>query len=222
MRVLICDDQAIVRDGLELLLKLERDIDVVGLAQDGAQAVDMAAQTRPDLVLMDLKMPGMNGVEATRRIRARHPAIRVLVLTTFDDDEWVFDAIRAGASGYLLKDTPRAKVIEAIRGTVTGKTYVDPMVAGKLLDQMANKHAQPSSLITDKLTGREVDVLRQIARGLSNAEIAENLRLSEGTIRNHVSAIFSKLDVTDRTQAAILAIRHGLDQSESPDSALHL
>ena len=100
--------------------------------------------------------------------------------------------------------------------------YVDPMVAGKLLDQMANKHAQPSSLITDKLTGREVDVLRQIARGLSNAEIAENLRLSEGTIRNHVSAIFSKLDVTDRTQAAILAIRHGLDQSESPDSALHL
>ena len=212
MKVIICDDQAIVRDGLELLLKLEQDIDVVGLAQDGAEAVDLVAKKSPDLVLMDLKMPGMNGVEATRRICALYPKTKVLVLTTFDDDEWVFDAIRAGASGYLLKDTPRGKVIEAIRGTVTGKSYVDPSVAGKLLDQVANKQEQPSQSITAKLTGREVDVLRLIARGLSNPEIAEKLHLSEGTIRNHVSAIFSKLGVSDRTQLAILAIRHGLDQ----------
>ena len=158
-------------------------------------------------------MPGMNGVEATRRIRAEYPAVKVLVLTTFDDDEWVFDAIRAGACGYLLKDTPRNKVIEAICGTMTGKSYVDPLVVGKLLDQVANKQEMPSTLITAKLTEREVDVLRLIARGLSNSDIAEKLHLSEGTIRNHVSAIFSKLDVSDRTQAAILAIRHGLDQS---------
>ena len=124
----------------------------------------------------------------------------------------MFDAIRAGASGYLLKDTPREKLIEAIRGTVGGKSYVDPLVTGKLLDQVASKQEQPSALITGKLTEREVDVLRLIARGLSNFDIAENLHLSEGTIRNYVSAIFSKLDISDRTQAAILAIRHGLDQ----------
>jgi DNA-binding NarL/FixJ family response regulator len=213
MKVIICDDQAIVRDGLELLLKLEADIDVVGLAQDGEEAVDLAARTSPDLVLMDLKMPGMNGVEATRRICGLYPKTKVLVLTTFDDDEWVFDAIRAGASGYLLKDTPREKVIEAIRGTLAGKSYVDPLVAGKLLEHVASKQAQPLTMITAKLTGREVDVLRLISRGLSNAEIAAKLHLSEGTVRNHVSTIFAKLDVADRTQAAILAIRHGLDRS---------
>jgi DNA-binding NarL/FixJ family response regulator len=212
MKVIICDDQAIVRDGLELLLKLEKDIEVVGLAQDGAEAVDLVAKSQPDLILMDLKMAGMNGVEATRRICAQYPSTQVLILTTFDDDEWVFDAIRAGASGYLLKDTPREKLVEAIRGTVGGKSYVDPLVTGKLLDQVASKQEQPSALITGKLTEREVDVLRLIARGLSNFDIAENLHLSEGTIRNYVSAIFSKLDISDRTQAAILAIRHGLDQ----------
>ena len=211
MRVLICDDQAIVRDGLELLLKLERDIEVVGLAQDGVEAVDLAARLKPDLVLMDLKMPGLNGVEATRRICTLNPTIRVLVLTTFDDDEWVFDAVRAGASGYLLKDTPREKVIEALRGTLAGKSYIDPNVAGKLLEQVASRREQPAAVLTEKLTGREVDVLRLIARGFTNAEIAETLHLSEGTVRNHVSAIFAKLDIADRTQAAILAIRHGID-----------
>jgi DNA-binding NarL/FixJ family response regulator len=213
MRVIICDDQAIVRDGLELLLKLEQDIDVVALAQDGADALEQVARLAPDLVLMDLKMPGMNGVEATRRICAGYPKVKVLVLTTFDDDEWVFDAVRAGACGYLLKDTPREKVIEAVRGTLQGKSYVDPMVAKKLLDQVASKQEQPQSLLTDKLTLREVDVLRFLARGLTNGEIAERLHLSEGTVRNHVSAIFSKLDISDRTQAAIIAIQHGLGQS---------
>lgn len=212
MKVLVCDDQAIVRDGLELLLKLEADIEVVGAAQDGVEAIEMVDKLLPDLVLMDLKMPGMNGVEATRRICAMHPAIRVLVLTTFDDDEWVFDAVRAGAAGYILKDTPREKEIEAIRGTFSGKSYVDPTVAGKLLEHVSNKQEEPQSILTDKLTVREVEVLRAISRGLSNTDIATRLHLSEGTVRNHISAIFSKLDVSDRTQAAILAIRYGLDK----------
>ncbi len=211
-KVIICDDQAIIRDGLEMLLKLERDIEVVGLAQDGAEVVELAAAHTPDLILMDLKMPGINGVEATRRIRTQHPDMKILVLTTYDDDVWLFDAIRAGASGYLLKDTPREKVLEAIRGTVSGQAFVDPAVAGKLLQQTASQQVQPSTQITDKLTGREEDVLRLMARGLSNAEIAAQLYLSEGTVRNHVSAIFAKLDVSDRTQAVIIAIRHGLDQ----------
>jgi DNA-binding NarL/FixJ family response regulator len=212
MKVIICDDQAIIRDGLELLLKLEGDIEVAGLAQDGTEAVELAMRLSPDLVLMDLKMPGMNGVEATRRIRAQQPGIKVLVLTTYDDDEWVFDAIRAGASGYLLKDTPREKVVEAIRGTATGKSYVDPAITGKILEQVASEQVKPPSVITEKLTEREEAVLRLLARGLNNIEIAGYLHLSEGTVRNHVSAIFSKLNVSDRTQAAIIAIQHGLDK----------
>lgn len=210
MKILICDDQAVVRDGLELLLQLERDFEVVGAASDGAEAVELTAKKSPDLVLMDLKMPGMNGIEATRQIRARHPEVKVLVLTTYDDDQWVFDAIRAGASGYLLKDTPREEIVRAIRGTLAGKSFVDPGVAGKLLDQVASKQVQPETLLTKKLTEREVDVLRLIARGLNNPEIAARLHLSEGTVRNHVSAILTKLEVTDRTQAAVIAIQHGL------------
>lgn len=210
MKIIICDDQAVVRDGLELLLSLEKDLQVVGTARDGAEAVELVSQKQPDLALMDLKMPGMNGIEATRQIRARFPNVKVLVLTTYDDDEWLFDAIRAGACGYLLKDTPREKVVEAIRGTAAGRSFVDPAVAGKLLDQVASRQSQPASLLTEKLTERETDVLRLIARGLNNPEIAGQLHLSEGTVRNHVSAILDKLGVSDRTQAAVIAIQHGL------------
>jgi DNA-binding NarL/FixJ family response regulator len=210
MKIIICDDQAIVRDGLEMLLKLEPDIEVIGHADDGAAAVEMMVRQKPDLVLMDLKMPVMNGVEATRQIRAKYPEVKVLVLTTYDDDEWVFDAIRAGASGYLLKDTPRDEFIKAVRGTVTGKTYVDPSIAGKVLRQASSHQTQPATLITGKLTDREIEVLSLIAKGFSNADISERLFLSEGTVRNHVSAILAKLGVTDRTQAAVIAIQHGL------------
>ena len=210
MKVIICDDQAIVRDGLVMLLKLEPDIEVVGTAGDGAEAVEMVADKRPDLILMDLKMPIMNGVEATRQIRIKYPEVKVLVLTTYADDEWVFDAIQAGASGYLLKDTPREELIRAVRGTVTGKTYVDPSIAGKVLDQVSSHQTQSATLITSKLTEREIEVLRLVARGLSNADIADQLFLSDGTVRNHVSAILAKLGVSDRTQAAVIAIQHGL------------
>ncbi len=158
-------------------------------------------------------MPVMNGVEATRQIRTKYPDVKVLVLTTYDDDEWVLDAIQAGASGYLLKDTPRDELVKAIRGTATGRTYVDPSVAGKVLERVSSHQTQPATLITGKLTDRETEILRLIAKGLSNAEIADRLFLSEGTVRNHVSAILAKLGVSDRTQAAVIAIQHGLGQS---------
>ena len=193
-----------------MLLKLEPDIEVVGTAEDGDEAVAMVAKKEPDLVLMDLKMPVLNGVEATRQIRTKHPDVKVLVLTTYDDDEWVFDAVKAGASGYLLKDTPRDELVKAIKGTVTGKTYVDPSVAGKVLEQVSSHQTQPATLITSKLTEREIEVLRLIAKGLSNTDISDRLFLSEGTVRNHVSAILAKLGVSDRTQAAVIAIQHGV------------
>lgn len=210
MKILLCDDQAVIRDGLEMLLTLEKDMQVVGSASDGAEAIELAAQKQPDLILMDLKMPSVNGIEATRDIRARFPHIKILVLTTYDDDEWVFDAIRAGASGYLLKDTPRQKIIEAIRGTMDGKSFLDPAVAGKLMNQISSNQKQPASILAEKLTERELDVLRLLAKGFNNSDIARQLHLSEGTVRNHVSAILEKLGVSDRTQAAVIAIRHGL------------
>jgi two-component system, NarL family, response regulator LiaR len=211
MKIIICDDQDIVRDGLELLLKLEPDIEIVGIVSDGAAAVEMVEQKNTDLVLMDLKMPVMNGVDATRAIKARRPEVKVLVLTTFSTDDWVFDALRAGASGYLLKDAPREGVLSAIRGTVEGKTYIDPAVAGKVLGGITSLKKKPAAAVTGKLTEREVEVLRWLSRGLSNEDIARKLFLSEGTVRNHISSLVDKLGVADRTQAAILAIQHGLD-----------
>lgn len=212
MRIIICDDQAIVRDGLAMMLKLEADIKIVGTAEDGAVAIELTDKEKPDLVLMDLKMPVMNGVDAIRQIKTKHPEIKVLVLTTYDDDEWLFDAIRAGASGYLLKDTPRNELVAAVKGTVTGKTFIDPMIAGRVLEQVSNRQSHSATKITSKLTEREIEILRLIAKGLSNADISERLFLSEGTVRNHVSAILTKLGVADRTQAAVLAIQHGLGE----------
>ena len=212
MKIIICDDQDIVRDGLELLLKLEDDINIVGIATDGAEAVEMTLKENPDLVLMDLKMPVMNGVDATREIKAKCPSVKVLVLTTYGTDDWVFDALRAGASGYLLKDTPREGVLNAIRGTNEGKTYLDPVIAGKVLGEISSASKKPSALLTSKLTERESEVLNLLAKGSSNEDIAAQLFLSEGTIRNHVSSIVSKLGVSDRTQAAIIAVQHGMGQ----------
>jgi DNA-binding NarL/FixJ family response regulator len=216
VRVLICDDQWIVSQGLEAILGAEPGIEVVGLAADGAQAVEKVAQVHPDVVLMDLRMPGMNGLEATRLIRDRHPEVKVLVLTTYGTDEWLFEAVRSGAAGYLLKGTPREALIEAVKGTAAGRTHVDPEVAGKLFEQVAQSepsvggHTTPMGSILDSLSARELDVLRLLARGLTNTDIAGRLYLSEGTVRNYVSAILSKLQVSDRTQAAVLALRHGL------------
>jgi DNA-binding NarL/FixJ family response regulator len=210
IRVLLCDDQDLVREGLRLILSTVSGMEVVGMAEDGAAAVDQVEKTRPDVVLMDLNMPGVNGVQATRTIRERFPDVKVLVLTTHDADGWVFDAIRAGASGYLLKDTPRAQLIAAIEGTMAGQTHVDANVAGKLFTRVADPRVATDTTLAESLSERERDVLRLIAQGLTNAEIAERLFLSEGTVRNYVTKLFEKLGVTDRTRAALLAVRHGL------------
>ncbi len=215
IRVLICDDQTIVSEGLRVILGTDSEIEVVGIANDGAEALELVPQVEPDIILMDLKMPIMNGIQATRLIREQYPEVYVLVLTTYDADEWVFDAIRGGAAGYLLKDTPREQLIAAIKGTVAGKTHVDPNIAGKLFSQVSQGTPQVDTKIAASLTERERDVLRLLAHGLHNTDIAERLHLSEGTVRNYVSSIFTKLEVSDRTQAAVIALRYGLaDLSE--------
>jgi DNA-binding NarL/FixJ family response regulator len=212
IRIVLCDDQAIVTEGLQVVLGGITGFEIVGVAQDGAEAVALAERLHPDLVLMDLRMPVLNGIQATRQIRERVPQTKVLVLTTYDEDEWVFDAIRAGADGYLLKDTPREQLIAAIRGTVAGATHVDPQVAGKLFRQLAQPGSAPAphSTIGADLTEREREILKLLAAGLPNADIADRLHLSKGTVQNYISNIFVKLDVTDRTQAAVIALRHGL------------
>jgi two-component system, NarL family, response regulator LiaR len=210
IRVLICDDQDVVREGLRAILGTAPGIHVVGVAEDGAQAIEMVQAQQPAVVLMDLNMPGMNGIQATRTIRARFPFVRVLALTTYDADEWVFDAIRAGAVGYLLKDTPRAELLKAIEGTAAGQTFVDPAVAGKLFTHVATRTVPTDTTLADALSQREREVLRLLAKGMSNAEIAGQMFLSEGTVRNYVSALFAKLGVADRTHAVVIALRHGL------------
>ena len=183
---------------------------MVGIAHNGAEALERVSELQPDLVLMDLKMPGMNGVLATRKINEVYPDIYVLVLTTYDDDEWIFDAIRSGAAGYLLKDTPPSDLIKSIKGTLSGMSFIDPQVAGKLLSEYAENFgkSQPPSHFT--FTEREMDILTLLSQGLSNTEISEKLFLAEGTVRNYTSVLLKKLGVADRTQAAILAIRYGL------------
>jgi DNA-binding NarL/FixJ family response regulator len=213
IRVLICDDQEVVREGLRVMLSKVPDLQVVGVARDGAQALDLLPTVRPEVVLMDLKMPGMNGIQATREIRVRFPTVRVVALTTYDADEWVFDAIRSGAAGYVLKDTPVEALAAAVRAAAAGKTPVDPQVAGKLFAHVARSAPVNAGRLAE-LTEREREVLAEVARGRSNAEIAARLHLSEGTVRNYVSTILSKLGVADRTQAAILALRAGIVAEE--------
>ena len=209
IHVLICDDQTVVRDGLEAILSTDDEIEVVGVARNGQEAVDLVAQRQPDVVLMDLKMPVLNGVQATERLRKSWPGIRVLVLTTYADDGWVLDAIRAGASGYLLKDTRRDDLINAIKGTAAGKVFIDPSVAGKVVRQIVAP-PEPLQPATEALTERELSVLQLICKGYSNPEIAQQLHLASGTVRNYVSSILQKLGVDDRTHAAVVASQRGL------------
>ncbi len=210
IRILIADDQAIVRDGLKLIVSLETDMTVVATAENGEQAVTHARQFQPDLILMDINMPKLNGIEAAEKILEEFPDTKMLMLTTYETGDWLQAAIDIGTNGYLLKDTTREDLIGAIRGTLEGKNYIDPQIAGYLLQSAEKKQSKPPAWI-DELNEREQAVLKLIGRGLTNPKIAETLHLSEGTVRNYVSTILTKLDVTDRTQAAILAVKHGLD-----------
>lgn len=213
IRVLLTDDQAILLEGLRGILKTVPTIDVVGTANNGVQALEQIERLQPDVVLMDLKMPVMNGVQTTKAIRERFPEVKVLVLTTYNADEWVFEAIRAGAHGYLLKDTPREGLLEAIEGTYAGRHHIDPDVAGKLMQRVSHTALPEEAALLEMLTEREHDVLKLLAQGKSNARISQELSLTEGTVRNYVSIILAKLGVEDRTQAALLAQRAGLGQA---------
>ena len=210
IRVLICDDQRVVAEGLQAILSTAASIEVVGKAHNGAEAIQLTSTKLPDVVLMDLNMPRVNGVQATREIRQRFPQVRVLVLTTYDTDEWVFESIRAGASGYLLKDAPRDILIAAIEGTAEGQTHVDSAVAGRLFNHFAHSTPPEESPLLARLTDRELQVLSCLGKGMNNAKLAEKLNMAEGTVRNNVSNILSKLELSDRTQAALFALRNGL------------
>jgi len=210
IKVILCDDQLIVIEGLRKIIESDPEIKVIGYANNGAELIELLASLDPDLILLDLKMPVMNGIIATRNIRRNFPNIHVLALTTYDDDEWVFDALQAGAEGYLLKDLPPDQLIQAIKGTMKGNAYIDPKVTKKVIKQARSTTDYIESQRDFDLTEREREILVLIAHGLSNADVAEQLFLSEGTIRNYTKSIFKKLEVTTRTQAAVLAIKYGL------------
>jgi DNA-binding NarL/FixJ family response regulator len=211
IRVLIADDQSLVRAGFRLVLENHDDIEVIGEASNGEEAVHSAGRLEPDVVLMDIRMPALDGIAATRAITARHPA-KVLVLTTYDLDEYVYDALQAGASGFLLKDTPPAQLADGIRAVAGGEALLAPTVTRRLIEEFARfgpaRRSRPAEL--DELTPREIDVLRLLARGMSNAEIAEALVLGDTTIKTHVAHVLGKLGLRDRVQAVVLAYETGL------------
>ena len=214
VRVLLVDDQALFREALAMLLGVRDDIEVVGEAGDGAQALDRVADLRPDVVLMDLRMPVLDGIAATRRLRAEHPAVRVIALTTFDDDADVLATLRAGAVGYLLKDVSSARLAEAVLAAARGETVLQPSVAAKVVARIAALPAddavtRPQPLVVP-LSERELEVVRLLADGHSNREIAAALYLAEGTVKNHVTNVLGKLGARDRTQAALRARTLGL------------
>jgi DNA-binding NarL/FixJ family response regulator len=211
IKVLLVDDQALVRSGFRMILEAKEDFEVIGEAGDGREAVELAAVTTPDVILMDVRMPELDGVEATRRILAAGSSARIVILTTFDLDEYVFEAVRAGASGFLLKDVRPAELVEAIRLVAAGDALLAPSVTRRLLDRFAREVPEertPPSL--QDLTDRELEVLKLVAHGLSNAEIAEHLVVGETTVKTHVSSILRKLHLRDRVQAVVTAYEAGL------------
>ena len=203
---MLCDDQTVVRDGLDAILSVVPHIEVVGAAEHGAEAVQLVERFQPHVVLMDLNMPVMNGIQATRQIRERFPKVQVLALTTYATDEWVYDAIRAEAAGYLLKNTKRDMLVAAIEGTAAGEAQLSPDVARKLMNYVADTSVQSF----EELSKREREILHLITQGRTNPEIAEQLNLATGTVRNYVSEILAKLDVSDRAAAAALAVKLGV------------
>ncbi|TCP58061.1 LuxR family two component transcriptional regulator [Tumebacillus sp. BK434] len=221
IRVIVVDDQKLMRDGLKTILSLEDNIEVVGTAADGAQALAVAQETKPDLVLMDIRMPGVDGVQGTRLIREQLPETKVLMLTTFNDSELILDALEEGASGYLLKDMPTEVIVQAIMTVDAGGIVLPPESTAQVVAEWkrGREHAAPEGReqavsvappYLDELTEREHDVLQLLGQGMNNKEIGETLVITEGTVKNHVSNIIAKLRLRDRTQAAIYAVRHGI------------
>ncbi len=213
--VLVADDQRLVREGIASLLSIQEGVSVVGQAKDGGDALEKALALRPDVILMDVRMPVMDGIAAAAQVRRQLPDCRVLMLTTFDDDEYIVKSLHAGAVGYLLKDIPAAQLAQAVRLAYAGIFQLEPSVAGKLVGMLTRPQEAEVSIRSSKaaahdLTGRELEVLRLIATGATNREIADALVVSEGTVKNHVSSILSRLDLRDRTQAALYAYEHGL------------
>ena len=215
IRVLVADDQSMVRAGFRLLLSGEDGIEVVAEAENGLEAVDKAARFQPSVVLMDIRMPELDGLEATRRILAADPGARILILTTFDLDEYIYEALQAGASGFVLKDDPPEQLIAAIRTVAAGDALLSPAVTRRVIQQFTRipRAAQPNGL--EQLTGRERDVLRLVAQGLSNAEIGEQLYIGETTVKTHVTHVLQKLHLRDRVQAVVLAYQTGLLEPEA-------
>jgi DNA-binding NarL/FixJ family response regulator len=212
IRVAIADDQRVVRDGLAMLIGLIEEIEVVGTADDGIEAVELARRERPDVILMDLRMPRMEGAEATRLVRAELPDTQVLVLTTYADDEFLFPALQAGARGYLTKDASAEQIEQAIRALAAGQTHLDPTVQQRLLTAVleSTPASTPEGELPDDLTPREVEVLKLIASGLSNGEIAAELVVSAATVKTHINRIFYKTGARDRAQAVRYAYQHGI------------
>jgi|SoiMetStandDraft_5_1073268.scaffolds.fasta_scaffold59557_2 two-component system NarL family response regulator len=213
IKVLIVDDHRVVREGLSAILKTKDNVDVLGEAQDGQEAVEKARSLLPDVILMDVSMPKMTGVEATRIIKREFPHIGIIALTMYEEQQYIFDLVRGGATGYLLKDSDSDQIVKAIQSVYRGESLIHPAVASKILAEfslLAQKKGKKAGWVEHDLTEREITVLRLVADGKTNKEIANNLDLSEKTVKNHVRNIFHKLQVYDRTQAAILAIRKGL------------
>jgi DNA-binding NarL/FixJ family response regulator len=215
--VVVADDQALVRGGFKMILETQPDIDVVAEAQDGVDAVEQVEAHRPDVVLMDVRMPRLDGVAATRRILAKHPETRVLVLTTFDEDEIVYETFRAGASGFLLKTVPPTRLADAVRTIAAGEELLAPTVTRRLIETFLSTSRPPAtSYGLENLTDRERQVLELIGRGLSNSEIANRFVISEATVKTHVNRVFSKLQLRDRVQAVVLTYESGLVQPTRP------
>ena len=213
IKVLIVDDHTVVRDGLMTMLGREEDFTVVGEAQNGLDAVERARELQPNVILMDLRMPEMDGVEAMRRIRDQDPEVKFIVLTTFDSDEYIFDAIEAGAKGYLLKDASREDLFQAVRAVHRGESLITPAVTARILDRFTQLSRQASP--TDLLSEREVEVLQLISRGAANKEIGASLSISESTVKTHVANIFNKVEVNDRTDAVTQALQRGIIKLQS-------
>jgi len=217
IRVLVADDQSMIRAGFRMLLKNEEGIDVVAEAEDGLEAVEKASRYSPSVVLMDIRMPKLDGLEATRRILAADPSARVLILTTFDLDEYIYEALRAGASGFVLKDDPPEQLIAAIRTVAAGDALLSPAVTRRVIEEFTQRPRREAPEGLDELTDRELEIFRLIAKGLSNAEIGQQLFISDTTVKTHVTHLFQKLGLRDRVQAVVLAYRSGLVEDDERD-----